>query len=125
MESKNRQRAENTTRIHRRTRPSNLNLVLVAVDADAHALFKVGGRDHFAERHDVLGHLFDINDVLGVLRVGIDDFGVARHLGAIGQVFGFKKGEVMVLLSVRIDWARAIAKLRRRTCNGCSCCSIC
>ena len=56
------------------------HLVLVAVDADAHALLDVGGRDAVAEADDELGDLLDIDHGLGVVRVGVNNLGAAGHL---------------------------------------------
>ena len=48
----------------------DLDLVLVAVDTDPHALFNVGGGDALAEADDKLGDLLHIDDVL-IFAVGI------------------------------------------------------
>ena len=58
----------------------DLDLILVAVDADAHALFDVGGRHALPEPHDKLGELLDIDHVLGVIGVRVDDLRAARDL---------------------------------------------
>ena len=47
---------------------------------DAHALLDVGGRDLVAQVDDELCELFDVDDVLWVVRLGTDDLRAARYL---------------------------------------------
>jgi hypothetical protein len=40
----------------------------------------IGGRHRIRQIHDKFGKLFHIDDILGILRVRIDDLGTAGHL---------------------------------------------
>ena len=61
-------------------RQRNLDLVLLPLDADAHALLDVGRRHLVANVDHVLAVLLERDHVLGVLGVGVDNRGAARHL---------------------------------------------
>mmetsp|Transcript_10769 Transcript_10769/g.66462 ORF Transcript_10769/g.66462 Transcript_10769/m.66462 type:complete len:220 (+) Transcript_10769:1680-2339(+) len=47
---------------------------------DAHSFFDVRGRHSVSESHDELGDLFDVDNVLGFVRVGVDDLRASRDL---------------------------------------------
>ncbi len=40
----------------------------------------IGGRHRIRQIHDKFGKLFHIDDILGILRVRVDDLGTASHL---------------------------------------------
>lgn len=61
-------------------RQGNMNLVLVAVHSYSHALLNVRGSDGLGQFHDELGELFHIDDVLGIVRVGVNNLSAACHL---------------------------------------------
>ena len=72
---------------HRRVdlrREGDLDLVLIAVDADAHALLHVRRGDPVAEPDHELCNLLHVDHVLCFVRVRADDFGAARDLRVIG-----------------------------------------
>eukprot|EP00760_Papus_ankaliazontas_P001924 PhM_4_TR10737/c0_g1_i1/m.81868 len=61
----------------------NLNLVLLALDAHAHALFNISGADLVAERNNVLRILTDVDKVLGLVRIRVDNLCAARNLQTV------------------------------------------
>ena len=56
-------------------------LLLVPIHADPHPLLYVGGSHTVRQIHHELGELLHIDDILGVVRVCIDNLGAAGDLG--------------------------------------------
>merc|ERR1719319_1024510 len=61
-------------------REGDVDLVLVPVHADPHTLLDIRGRHRVGEVHHELGELLHVDDVLGVVAVGVDDLGAASYL---------------------------------------------
>lgn len=55
-------------------RQRDVNLILVSVNANTHAFFNVCRCDWVSKIDNKLGELLDINDILGIVGIGIDDF---------------------------------------------------
>lgn len=61
-------------------RKRDVNLVLVPVDSYSHSFFNVCGCYRVSQVYNKLGKLLDIDDVLGIIRVCIDDLGASGNL---------------------------------------------
>lgn len=61
-------------------REGNMDLVLVAVHAYAHTFFDIRGGDLIGQVDDKFCKLLDVDDVLGVVRVRVDDLCAPGHL---------------------------------------------
>lgn len=61
-------------------RQRDVNLILVSVNTNTHALLNVCRCHRISKIDDKLCKLLDINDVLGIIRIGIDDFCAACDL---------------------------------------------
>ena len=69
------------TRRQNTTRPLFvLDYLLVPVHPDPHAFLDVCRGDAVGKIHDKLGELLHIDDVLGIIRVGVDDLCASRDL---------------------------------------------
>lgn len=85
----------------------NMNLIFVTVHTDSHALLDIGGRNGLGQLHHELGKLLNIDDVLGIVRVSIDDLCATRHLQRLfvlqrllvgGQIPESRSGQTSVTL---------------------------
>lgn len=55
-------------------------LIFVSVYANAHAFLDICGCYLLGQIDDKFGKLLDVDDVLGIFRVRIDDFGASSNL---------------------------------------------
>lgn len=84
-----------------------MNLIFVTVHTDSHALLDIGGRNGLGQLHHELSKLLNIDDVLGIVRVSIDDLCATRHLQRLfvlqrllvgGQIPESRSGQTSVTL---------------------------
>ena len=76
----------------------DVDLILVAVDSDAHSFLDVRRRDLIAQVDDELGKLLHVDNVLRVVRVCVDDLGATRHLKRLIWNHGWQKGGRVMLI---------------------------
>lgn len=91
-------------------REGDVDLVLVAVHANAHAFLNVRRGHGIGEIHHKLGKLLHIDDVLGVIGICIDDLGATGNLQRPAQMF--------MMVHSRNDFGL-------KTCRGCSLARFC
>lgn len=61
-------------------RQRDVNLVFIAIYTNPHTFLNIGRRDGIGKVHNKLCKLLDIDDVLGIVRICIDDFGASSNL---------------------------------------------
>lgn len=73
-------------------RQRNMDLVLVAVDADSHAFFDIGRCHRVGQIDDKLGELLHVDDVFGIICVGVDNLCATSDLQGLFILEGLLVG---------------------------------